>query len=150
MKHALKQEYQKNLIILLHRCVCFTLATFLLHKFCSVNVVRSMRKTFYELNRKPSSGENILTRLNMAEERLAEAVRKYPVLYDKSDKYFKDKNKKLLAWEDVAQDAHFENGELVFFKCIFDFNLYACVTCIEFLPKKSQISFFILWYSEMN
>ena len=35
----------------------------------------------------------------MAEERLAEAVRKYPVLYDKWDKYFKDKNKKLLAWE---------------------------------------------------
>ena len=35
----------------------------------------------------------------MAEERLAEAVRKYPVLCDKSDKYFKDKNKKLFAWE---------------------------------------------------
>ena len=93
MKHALKQEYQKNLIILLHRCVCFTLATFLLHKFCSVNVVRSMHKTFYELNRKPSSEQNILTQLNMAEERLAEAVRKYPVLYDKSDKYFKARTK---------------------------------------------------------
>ena len=99
MKHALKQGYQKNLIILLHRFVSFTLSTFLLHKFSSVNVVRSLRKTFYELNRKPSSRENILTQLNMAEERLAEAVRKYPVLYDKSDKYFKDKNKKLLAWE---------------------------------------------------
>ena len=52
-----------------------------------------MRKTFYELNRKRSSGENILTQLNMAEERLAEAVRKYPVLYDKSDKYFKARTK---------------------------------------------------------
>ena len=28
------------------------------------------------------------------EEKLGEAVRKYPVLYDKQDKYFKDKNKK--------------------------------------------------------
>ena len=28
------------------------------------------------------------------EQKLAEAVRKYPVLYDKQDKYFKDKKKK--------------------------------------------------------
>ena len=49
----------------------------------------------------------------MAEERLVEAVRNYPVLYDKSDKDFKDKNKRLLAWEDVAQEACFENGEFV-------------------------------------
>ena len=31
------------------------------------------------------------------EERLSEAVRKYPVLYDKADRYFKDKAKKQLA-----------------------------------------------------
>ena len=32
-----------------------------------------------------------------SEQILAEAVRKYPALYDKQDKYFKDKNKKRLA-----------------------------------------------------
>ena len=47
----------------------------------------------------------------MADEKLAEAVPKYPVLYDKMDKCFKDRNKKLLAWEDVAREANFENGE---------------------------------------
>ena len=31
------------------------------------------------------------------EERLSEAVRKYPVLYDKADRYFKDKANKQLA-----------------------------------------------------
>ena len=40
------------------------------------------------------------------EERLSEAVRKYPFLYNKTDKYFKDKAKKQLAWEDVAKEAN--------------------------------------------
>ena len=48
MKHALKQGYQKHLISLLHLCVCFTLASLLLRKFCSVNVVRSMRKVVFK------------------------------------------------------------------------------------------------------
>ena len=47
------------------------------------------------------------------EEKLAEAVRKYTVLYDKSDKFFKDRNKKLLAWADVAKEANFTNGKRV-------------------------------------
>ena len=34
---------------------------------------------------------------------LAEAVRKYPILYDKSDRYFKEADKKRLAWQDVAE-----------------------------------------------
>ena len=42
-------------------------------------------------------------------ERLSEAVRKYPVLYDKADRYFKDKAKKQLAWEDAAKEANLEN-----------------------------------------
>ena len=45
------------------------------------------------------------------EERLSEAVRKYPVLHDKADKYFKDKAKKQLAWEDVTKEANLENGK---------------------------------------
>ena len=45
------------------------------------------------------------------EARLSEAVRKYPVLYDKADKYFKDKAKKQLAREDVVKEANLENGK---------------------------------------
>ena len=35
-------------------------------------------------------------------EKLAEAVRQFPVLYDKSSRDFKDSSKKRLAWDDVA------------------------------------------------
>ena len=37
------------------------------------------------------------------EEKLAEAVRQFPVFYDKSCKNFKDNSKKRLAWDDVAK-----------------------------------------------
>ena len=47
------------------------------------------------------------------EQKLAEAVRKYPVLYDKQDKYFKDKNKKRLARQDVAKEVKLENGNKI-------------------------------------
>ena len=32
------------------------------------------------------------------EEIISEVVRKYPILYDKSDRFFKEKGKKKLAW----------------------------------------------------
>ena len=44
------------------------------------------------------------------DEIIAEAVRKYPVLYDKSDRFFKDRAKKQLAWKDVAKEANLCNG----------------------------------------
>ena len=37
------------------------------------------------------------------EEKLAEAVRQFPVLYDKFFRYFKENSKKRLAWDDVAK-----------------------------------------------
>ena len=45
------------------------------------------------------------------EERLSEAVRKDPVLYDKTNRYLEDKTKKQLAWEDVAKEANLENSK---------------------------------------
>ena len=57
--------------------------------------------------------ENMQKKIKMAEqqeERLSEAVRKYLVLYDKADRYFKNKAKKQLAWEDVTKEANLENG----------------------------------------
>ena len=53
------------------------------------------------------------------EEALAEAVRKFPALYDKSDKFFKEKTKKSLAWEDVAEEANFTNGKRCLFSLFF-------------------------------
>ena len=38
------------------------------------------------------------------EERLSEAVRKYPFLYDKTLVDFRDKRKKSLAWDDVNKE----------------------------------------------
>ena len=52
------------------------------------------------------------------DEKLAEAVRSFPVLYNKSIKDFKDRNKKDLAWSDVAKIVGFGSGKqvnLIFF-----------------------------------
>ena len=50
---------------------------------------------------------------NMAasfDEKIAEAVRRFPVLYDKSCKYFKDNNTKKSVWEDVAKIVGLSSG----------------------------------------
>ena len=47
----------------------------------------------------------------MVDEKLAESVRKFPLLYDKSSKEFKDKQKKERAWEDVAKEVGFTSGK---------------------------------------
>ena len=44
------------------------------------------------------------------EEKLAEAVRQFPVLYDKSCRDFKDNGKKRLAWKDVAEQIKLQSG----------------------------------------
>ena len=44
------------------------------------------------------------------EEKLAEAVRQFPVLYDKSCRDFKDNSQKRLAWEDVAKQVGLQTG----------------------------------------
>ena len=43
-------------------------------------------------------------------EKLSEAVRRFPVLYDKSCKDFKDNQKKNNAWRDVALEIGAESG----------------------------------------
>ena len=44
------------------------------------------------------------------EEKPGEAVRQFPVLYDKSCRDFKDNSKKRLAWEDVATQVGLQTG----------------------------------------
>lgn len=44
------------------------------------------------------------------DEKLAEVVRNFPILYDKESKDFKDKKKKELAWSDVAKEVGFSSG----------------------------------------
>ena len=43
------------------------------------------------------------------EERLSEAVRKYPALYDKTSVDFRDKRQKSFAWDDVTIEAGLES-----------------------------------------
>ena len=45
------------------------------------------------------------------DEILAESVRKLPILYDKSSKDFKDKHKKVRAWDDLAKEVGFSTGK---------------------------------------
>ena len=58
-------------------------------------------------------------------EKLAESVRKFPVLYDKSSNDFKDKHKKERARRDVAKEVGFATGKslLDHFLCCFDTGL---------------------------
>ena len=44
------------------------------------------------------------------EEKLAEAVRQFLVLYDKSCRDFKDNSEKRLAWDDVAKQVGLQTG----------------------------------------
>ena len=48
------------------------------------------------------------------DEKIAEAVRRFPVLYYKSCKDFKDNNTKKNAWEDVAKIAGLSSGMLYY------------------------------------
>ena len=45
-------------------------------------------------------------------EKLAEEVRSYTCLYDKSSDDFKDTNKKKLCWKDVAEAVAFSTGKV--------------------------------------
>ena len=47
------------------------------------------------------------------DERLSDSVRKYPILYDKSLKDFKDKHKKNNAWSKVAKELGVSSGKLI-------------------------------------
>ena len=63
-------------------------------------------------------------------EKLAEAVRRFPALYDKSCPDYKDKNKRKLAWEDVSRDVGLESGKLsfmLFLSSILNVSLTSCI-----------------------
>ena len=47
------------------------------------------------------------------EEKLAEAVRQIPALYDKSCRDFKDNSKKRLVWDDVAKQVGLQTVSFV-------------------------------------
>jgi len=72
------------------------------------------------------------------EEKLAEAVRGFPCLYDKSTPEFKDKMKKERAWSAAAEIAGLPNGKsgfiIIFYVNIsrlsrFVFRYQGCETC---------------------
>ena len=58
---------------------------------------------------------NKIFKITDKKELLSEAVRRYPVLYDRSHNTFKDKNKKKLARNDVAKEVDYLAGIFFFF-----------------------------------
>ena len=58
------------------------------------------------------------------EEHLAEEVRKYPVLYDKGNVFFKDRNKKNLAWSDFASTVGLSDSKNCFSNVVFKYNVF--------------------------
>ena len=46
----------------------------------------------------------------LADEEVTETVRKYPCLYDKADKFYKDKRARRNAWKQIEEDLGMEEG----------------------------------------
>lgn len=44
------------------------------------------------------------------DEKLSDAVRNYPEIYDRASPYFKDKEKRRIAWENIALEIGMEGG----------------------------------------
>ena len=51
-------------------------------------------------------------------EKLAESVRNYPCLYDKTSPDFKNRDKKMLAWSDVAEEVGLQNKVIIIALCL--------------------------------
>ena len=56
-----------------------------------------------------------------SEETLAECVRKYPCLYDKTCKHYKDKHCVENAWAEVDKELGYEEGMFIFFSPVYMF-----------------------------
>ena len=72
------------------------------------------------------------------EEKLAEAVRQFPALYDKSCRDFKDNKKKRLAWDDVDKEVGLQTGmysssEYSFICLMFSLVRIMLLYCCSFL-----------------
>ena len=79
-------------------------------------------------------------------EKLAESVRNYPCLYDKTSPDFKHKDKKMLAWSDVAKEIGLQNKVIIIALCLsFHKNvsypdLLRFSLCLSLHKKSSLIS----------
>lgn len=77
----------------------------------------------------------------LVDEKLAETVREFPILYDKSLKDFKDRNKKNLAWSDVANTVGFASGKLQ--KLLFCCEVFLHFSVYEVLNHELTINVLI-------
>ena len=64
--------------------------------------IKPIRMTLFQIS-SPS--------IKMADERLAELVRNYPILYDKSLVDFKNGHKKELAWNEISRELCLNSGK---------------------------------------
>ena len=90
------------------------------------------------------------TKLAALEKKLAETVRQFPVLYDKSCRDFKDNSKKKrLAWEDVAKQVGLQTGMHCSSKYSFICLMFSLVS-IMLLHGCSFLGFFRLGISSSS
>ena len=97
--------------IFLCLCLCFCCEYFSVNQ--AVHKHKRKHKSFlvsgiHKNTIQALSAENMATQIN---EKLAESVRNYSCLYGKKSADFKDKNKKALAWSDVANEVGLQNGK---------------------------------------
>ena len=83
----------------------------------------------------------------VVDEKLAESVRKFPILYDKSSKDFKDKHKKERAWEDVAREVGFPSGKS--FRIIFFLRLSLISLVSVLVARLNKLDFTCLMFVEL-
>ena len=77
--------------------------------WCEVSISRStriqpIRMTLFQISSRARS-------IKMVDDRLAELVRSYPILYDKSLVDFKNAYKKELAWNEIARKLSLKSGK---------------------------------------
>ena len=49
----------------------------------------------------------------LEDEEIANSVKKYPCLYDKGDKFYKDKRAKKNAWHKAEEEVGMEEGKII-------------------------------------
>ena len=78
------------------------------------------------------------------EEKLAEAVRQFPILYDKSCRDFKGNSKKRPAWDDVAKQVGLQTGMYSSSEYSFICLMFSLVRIMLLLYGCSLLGFFRL------
>ena len=108
-KHKHKHKKNKHIPFFLRLCLCLLRLIFTSGNWCEVSRSRStriqpIRMTLFQISSRARS-------IKMVGDRLAELVRSYPILYDKSLADFKNAYKNELAWNEIARKLSLKSGK---------------------------------------